>query len=201
MNVGIYKQIFSKLNYKTVFFPAFVAMLSCFYVFKNISFTLCTFDRGIVSAATLEMLDINQRVDLFWHAIWLGTFSFFIILSIQNFLLIKFKAISQHVFFINIISFFGCIVIVHSFLSVKQSFTLEFICHAIGFVCISAILSIVWKKKLLLEKKDFIAFHFWYIIIGFSIYFIITNFNLYLTEKTFKIIFAFPFEIALLAML
>ena len=201
MNIGKYKQIFSNLNYKTVFFPVFVAMLSCFYMFKDISFTLHTFDRGIVSAATLEMLDINQRVALFWHAVWLGVFSFLFLLIIQNFLLIRYKAIHQHVSFINIISFLGCIVVIHSFLSVKQSFTLEFICHVIGFVCVSAILSIFWEKKFLLENKHFLLFHFWYIITGFLIYFIITNFNLYLTGKTFRIIFVFPFEIALLTML
>jgi len=201
MNIEKYKQIFTTLNAKTVFFPVFAAMLCCFYAFKNVAFPLHIFDRGIVSAATMEMLDINQRTGLFWNAVGLGIFTFLVALVIQNFLFIRFKSVTQHISFINGISFFGCIIILHSFLSAEQSFTLGFISYMIGFVWLSALLSIFWEKKYLTEKKHFWHFHFWYIITGFLIYFIINNFNLYLSGKTFRISFIFPFEIAFCTML
>jgi len=201
MNLVKYKQIFSNLNYKNVFFPVFAAMLCCFYAFKSSTFPLQIFERGIVSAATLEMLDINQRVNLFWNAFGCGSFIFIFVVFIQNIFCIRCKEIAQHIALINLISFFGIFIILHSILSTEQNFSLGLIIYTIGFIGISAFISIISGKTDLSEKHNFLSLHFWYLVTGFLIYLIINNFNLYISEKSFGLLLVFPFEIALCMMI
>jgi hypothetical protein len=173
------------INSSTLFYPLFVAVLTCGAYVSAFSFELNEKYNGIISWNSMQNFDTNARIRLYFNCLVIGILVFLGITFLINLVRKHFPMIQPQLKLLNFTGLFGGLSGIYFLFSPDVVYVSNFLFGFSSLNIVSIVLQILLRRRTSL-KIDFSELLIWSTICGFLIFVILNYQQLYYNNYPLK---------------